>query len=383
VIYLDNSATTAIAPEVLEAMLPYLQVEYGNASSVHSLGSKARVALEEARETIARFINAEPREIVFTSGGSESNNAAIKGTLFHAALSNKALSDLHAITSPVEHHAVLEPLEWMSKFGVSISYAPVDEFGRVIVPAAQELFYTKTTLASFMMVNNETGTINPIRDLAEAIKGNSNAIFHSDAVQALGKVKIDVKDLGVDLLSLSAHKIHGPKGIGALYIKSGTPWEPFIHGGSQERNRRGGTEATALAIGFAKAVELLSGHKTELHILHGYLLSRLQAVSGVILNSATGDASVNEIVNFSFTPEILGQLDADALIIRFDMEGIAVSNGAACTSGSQQPSHVLLALGKSRDIATKSIRVSLSRYNTLSDIDRFIEALRRIIPQDQ
>ncbi len=237
-----------------------------------------------------------------------------------------------------------------------------------------------------MMVNNETGAINPISEIIKIVKANSNALVHTDAVQALGKIPIDVKALGIDLLSLSAHKIHGPKGIGALYIKSGTPWEPLLHGGSQERNRRGGTESVALAVGFAEAIKRLpSPHwgrgqgEGGVASLRTYLLTKLAQFPEIVLNSATDESSVDSIVNFTFTNEVLARLDADALIIRFDLEGIAVSNGSACTSGSQQPSHVLLAIGKSKEVASKSVRVSFSRYNTVEDIDRLVEVVGKII----
>jgi len=379
-IYLDNAATTPLAPEVLEAMRPFLGEEFGNASSVHQLGSRARVAIESARETVARAIHAAPREIVFTSGGTEANNAAIKGSLFkHYTdhFSGKPWSELKVLTSSAEHHAVLEPIEWIATLGAVVTFVPVGSFGHV--QWNSDLIADDTALVSLMMVNNETGAINPIAGIANEVKKNSKALVHTDAVQALGKIPIDVKALGVDFLSISAHKIHGPKGIGALYIKSGTPWEPLLHGGSQERNRRGGTEAVALAVGFAEAIKRISDGEGNVTALRKHLLTKLAQIPEVILNSATDDSSIDSIVNFSFVPEVLARIDADALIIRFDMEGIAVSNGSACTSGSQQPSHVLLAMGKSKEVATKSVRVSFSRYNTAEDVDRLIEAMRKIV----
>lgn len=376
--YLDNSATTALAPEVRDAMQPYLEGEFGNASSVHTLGSRARVALEEARETIARAIHAEPREIVFTSGGTESNNAALKGVLFKKVMDSVSWSELSLLTSRAEHHAILEPSKFLHRLGAHIEYCDVDTYGHcMLTPSSVS---GRLTLASIMMVNNETGAINSIRTMGEAIKAASPALLHTDAVQALGKLKIDVQELGVDLLSISAHKIHGPKGIGALYIKAGTPFEPLIYGGSQERNRRGGTEAVALAVGFAEAVRRAAGHETDFAPMRSYLLDQLGTIPEVILNSATDSSSIDSIVNFSFIPEVLARLDVDALIIRFDLEGIAVSNGSACTSGSLQPSHVLLACGKGDEVASKSVRVSFSRYTTRADIDTFIAALRRILP---
>ena len=383
-IYLDNSATTPLADEVREAMMPYLEGEFGNASSVHTLGVRARVALDDARETIARAINAEPKEIIFTSGGTEANNTAIKSALFRhyrEHFAGKPWSDLHILTSRAEHQAVLQPIEWMEKIGAVASYADVDSFGRIIIESVAQKLTPETALASFMLVNNETGAISPIKEIAELVKSKTNAVVHTDAVQALGKIPVDIRELGVDLLSLSAHKIHGPKGIGALYARTGFDWESLIHGGSQERNRRGGTEAVALAVGFAAAVKLMAGHEVHFRDLRNYLLTKLRDIPEVVLNSATDDTSVDAIVNLTFIPEVLARLDADALIIRFDLVGVAISNGSACTSGSAQPSHVLLACGKGDEVANKSIRVSFSRYNTFSDIDKFIEAIRKIIPR--
>ena len=378
-IYLDNSATTPLAPEVLRAMLPFMEGEFGNASSVYTLGSRARVALEGARETIARYINAEPREIVFTSGGTESNNTAISGPIFHSHFAGKAWNEMSVVTGHAEHHAVLQPVEFLEKFGVHTRYADVDRTGHIMLESIGNKIDHKTLLVSCMMLNNEVGAINPIREIVHLVKERSSVLVHSDAVQALGKMRIDVKELGVDLLSLSAHKIHGPKGIGALYTRSGISWEPLMHGGAQERNRRGGTEAVALAVGFAEAIRLLPDSETasdHFQTLRSYLLARLSEIPEIILNSATDTTATDAIVNFSFVPDVLSKLDADSLLIRFDLEGIAISNGSACTSGSLQPSHVLLAMGLGKEVASKSVRVSFSRYNTKGDVDRFIEALR-------
>jgi cysteine desulfurase len=382
VIYLDNSATTPLAPEVLEAMQPYFAGEFGNASSVYTLGTRARARLEEARETIARSIHAEPREIVFTSGGTESNNAAIQGTAFHHLLAGNAIADFEIITETAEHHAVLQPTEFLQQLGARATYLDVDVSGHVNSEDFERGSTDKTQLVSCMLVNNEVGAINPIQEITRRIKERTSALVHTDAVQALGKIPVDVKELGVDLLSLSAHKIHGPKGIGALYIKSGVQLEPLMHGGAQERNRRGGTEAVALAIGFAEAIKLLpSAEITSQHFttLRKHLLDRLSQIPEVILNSATDDTASAAILSFSFVPEVLARLESETLIIRFDLEGIAISNGSACTSGAMQPSHVLLAMGKDKEVASKSVRVSFSRYSTIEDIDRFAEALKKIV----
>jgi len=381
-IYLDNSATTQIAPEVLDAMRPHLEGEFGNASSVHALGVRARVALEEARGVIANAINAEPKEIIFTSGGTESNNAAIKGIFFKhykEHFAGEPWADFEIVTSPTEHHAVLEPVEWASKIGAKVSMVDVDGVGFVSPESVEKKLRSSTSFVSIMIVNNEVGTINPISEIVLKVREHSKAIIHTDAVQALGKIPINVRSLGVDMLSMSAHKIHGPKGIGALYVRGGVEWEPLVHGGSQERNRRGGTEAVALAIGFAEAVKQSCGFESNFKNLRQHLLGRLSEIPQVVLNSASDERCVDSIVNFSFVPDVLSRLDADALIIRFDLEGIAVSNGSACTSGSQQPSHVLTAMGKSKDVAMKSVRVSFSRYNTTDDIDQFITALLKVI----
>jgi cysteine desulfurase len=390
-IYLDNAATTPLAPEVLDAMRPFLAEEFGNASSVHQLGGHARVALEAAREMIARAIQAEPREIVFTSGGTEADNTAIKGPLFKQYAEHKDWSKIRIVTSHAEHLAVLEPMEWFTKFGAEVTYVPVSSFGHAL--ADNDGIAGDTTLVSLMMVNNETGAINPIAEIANTVKKKTNALIHTDAVQAFGKISVDVKALGIDFLSLSAHKIHGPKGIGALYIKSGTPWEPLLHGGSQERNRRGGTEAVALAVGFAEAVKQLPllfndgnhppvpsySQARRMGSLREYLLTKLAEIPEIILNSATDESSVDSIVNFTFMDDVLARLEADTLIMRFDLEGIAVSNGSACTSGSQQPSHVLLAMGKSKEVASKSVRVSFSRYNRVEDIDQLVEVIGKVL----
>ncbi len=369
-------------PEVRAAMEPYFAGEYGNASSVHQLGRSARTAIEEARETVARVIGAEPREIIFTSGGTESNNTAIKGALFaHYAehFAGKIWQDMGIVSSEVEHDSVLGPIQWMSKIGAKPNFVKTDEFGGVSVEAVAEALAPETAIVSLMMVNNETGAISPIGPISQMIRERSHAVFHADAVQSLGKLPIDVRELGVDMLTLSAHKIHGPKGIGALFVRSGVKLEQLHHGGSQERNRRGGTEAVALAVGFAEAVRHMQGHTHHFRSLRQYLLERFARIPEVLLNSANDEHSVDTIVNFTFVPEVRARLDADTLIIRFDMEGIAVSNGAACTSGSQQPSHVLLALGKGSDVASKSVRVSFSRFNTTADIDRLLEVIGKVL----
>jgi cysteine desulfurase len=377
-IYLDNSATTKLDERVLAAMQPFLTEKYGNASSIHSLGREARVALEEARATVAKSIGADTAEIVFTSGGTEANNYAIKGAIFSEVKKGKSFSDLSILSSPIEHHAVLEPVAFLQSLGVKTYLTDVNASGIATVTTIPN----DLALASIMSVNNEVGAINDIKSFVSQIKSASPAtLIHSDAVQALGKMQFDVHDLGVDLLSLSAHKIHGPKGVGALYIRRGVQIEPLSHGGSQERNRRGGTEAVALAIGFAEAARIATQKFDERakHVrqLREYLLKQLTTISEVIINSPAD--GVDAIISITFVPEVLSRIDGEALIINFDLSGIAVSNGAACTSGTIQPSHVLLAMGKGEAVASKSVRISLSKDNSITDIDMFISALKKII----
>lgn len=378
-IYLDNSATTPLDPNVLEAMQT---APAGNASSIYLLGREAKIALEDARSVVARAIGADPAELVFTSGGSEANNHAVKGAIFGKVKKGKQIQEVSFLTSPAEHHAVLEPASFLESLGVKKYLAKVTEFGAVDPSMLSE--YGNLDLASFMLVNNEVGTINPLKELSEILRTNSSRILiHSDAVQALGKIDVQVNELGVDLLSLSAHKIHGPKGIGALFIRRGITIEPLHHGGAQERNRRGGTEPVALAVGFAEAVKQMIRLKAEtrkhLSAVRRYAVEKLSAIPAVIFNSAPGEQGVDGIMNISFSHGILSQLDAEALLISFDLEGIAVSNGSACTSGSIQPSHVLLAMGKGDEVASKSVRISFSRLTSFDDIDRFIAVLKKII----
>ncbi len=382
-IYLDNSATTPIAPEVREAMLPFLEEEYGNASSVYQLGTRARVALEEARGAVGQAIGADAREIVFTANGTEANNMAIKGAVMERHFAGSAFKSLRVITSPAEHHAVLHPVEYLAKLGVQVGYALPDSAGVVSEEAVKKELKKDVAVVSLMLVNNEVGAISPIGLIGPIIKSVSDkALFHTDAVQALGKMPINVRELGVDMLSLSAHKIHGPKAIGALFIKSGTKLEPLMHGGAQERNRRGGTESVALAVGFAKAVELaqasLEQSRVQFADLRSYLLTKLAEIPEVVLNTDP-TRSIESIVNFSFIPSVLEKLDGEALLIRFDLENIAISNGSACTSGTVQPSHVLMAMGKGKEVASKSIRVSFSRYSQKSAVDAFVAVLKTFI----
>ncbi len=383
-IYLDNSATTPLDERVLDAMQPYLRDGFGNASSIYELGRSARIALEDARATVASSIGAEESEIVFTSGGTEANNHAIQGAVFAAQIAGRNFKEQSISVSQVEHHAVLEPAEFVEKLGVEVHRIGVDSDGIVDTNAFHSSLSKNTSLVSVMSVNNETGSINPIKDIASLTRELSpQSLIHTDAIQALGKIDINVKEWGVDLLSLSAHKISGPKGIGALYVRRTVMIEPLLHGGAQERNRRGGTEAVALAVGFAKAAEIVMQEKEarreHVHLLNSYLMRRLNEIDGVVINSPPSGKSVDNIINITFTPEVLAKVEGDALIIRFDLDGIAVSNGSACTSGALQPSHVLLAMGKGEEVARKSIRVSLSNNNSTQDLDAFLATLQKIL----
>ena len=384
-IYLDNSATTKVDARVRDAMLPYLGDEYGNASSIYDLGRHARIALEEARATVARTIGSDDSEIIFTSSGTEANNHAIKGTIFHAHAQGRRFEEMSVITSAAEHHAVLEPCEFLSSLGIATTKLRVNDCAQVSADDVLANVFSGTALISIMSVNNEIGTINPVSEIARRAKVTvSNTLIHCDGVQALGKIPIDVKDWGIDMLSLSAHKVHGPKGIGALFIRRGMMIEPLLHGGAQERNRRGSTENVALAVGFAKAVELMQSEWNDrmahLSTLKHYLLHALKAMPEIILNTPDED-SVSSIVNFTFRSDLLPKVDGEALIIRFDLAGIAVSTGSACTSGSLQPSHVLLAMGKGDEVAAKSIRVSLSKDTSADDLNAFLMVLKKLLAE--
>lgn len=372
-VYLDNNATTQVNEKVLEAMLPFYKDLFGNASSVHEFGRSAKMALEHSREIMAKAINANnATEIIFTSGGTESDNYAVKGVAH--ALRNKGK---HIITSAIEHPAVLSTCKFLEKEGYEITYLPVDQYGVVDIEALKKAIKDTTILVSIMTANNEIGTIQPIKEISKVVKAKG-IIFHTDAVQAFGKMPFDVKDLGVDMASFSAHKIHGPKGIGAIYLKKGTNITQFQHGGHQERNRRGGTENVPGIAGFAKAVEISSENlgKDSRYILT--LRDKLyEGISKNIkytrLNGHPKERLVNTLnVGFKY-------LEGESILLNLDMEGIAASTGSACTSGSLEPSHVLTAMGIEPEDAQGSIRFSLSKYNTEAEIEYVISTLPPII----
>ena len=371
-IYLDNAATTAVSPEVLEAMLPYFTQCFGNPSSIHSTGSDARRAVDAARRQVAGAIGAQPQEIYFTAGGSESDNWAIKGTAF--ARRNKGN---HIITSAIEHHAVLHTCAWLEKQGFEVTYLPVDEFGRVRVEDVEKAITDKTILITIMAANNEIGTIQPIEEIGR-LAHDKGILFHTDAVQAIGAMPIDVNAMHIDMLSMSGHKFHGPKGIGALYIRKGVKIDQYLHGGAQERGQRAGTENLAGIVGMGKAIEIATQHLEEnarrLTALRDKLIDGILAeIPDVRLNGHRTQRLPNN-VNVS-----VRYVEGEALLLRLDLAGIAGSSGSACTSGSLDPSHVLLAIGLPHEIAHGSLRLSLGTDTTEAEIDEVLDKLPGIV----
>jgi len=372
-IYLDNNATTKMDHRVLEAMLPYFEKTYGNASSVHVFGRDAHVALDEAREKAAVLLRAkDTREIIFTSGGTESDNFAIKGIAW--ALKDKGN---HIITSKIEHQAVLNPCQFLEKQGFKVTYLNVDKYGIVDLEELKKSITDKTILVSIMYANNEIGTIEPIKEIVKIAK-EKGVLFHTDAVQVAGKIPLDVENMGIDLLSLSAHKFYGPKGVGVLYLRNGVKITPLHHGGHHERNLRAGTENMPSIVGLGKACEIALDEMEDSAKKVGALRDRLQKgieknVEFVRLNSHPSQRLYNTL-NMSFE-----YLEGESIILNLDLEGIGVSTGSACTSGSLEPSHVLTALGLAPEVAHGSVRFSLSKYNTEEEIDKVIEVLPPII----
>ena len=373
-VYLDNSATTAMASEVIEAMLPYFSDEMGNAQSVHSFGQRAKAAVEKARREVAALINAAPPEIVFLSGGTEADNLAIRGIA-------EAHGDhgRHIITTRIEHPAVLATCEALEAKGFRVTYLPVSRNGIVGIDDVRLAIGDDTILISVMLANNETGTIQPIEEIAALVteahaRGLDHLHFHTDAVQAVGKVHVDVKRLGVDLLSLSGHKIHGPKGVGALYVRKGTRLAKLLYGGHHERDRRAGTENVPGIVGLGRAAELARAQLDErisrMRGLRDYIEQQVTSrLPGVRVN---GDKQqrVPNVSNMSFDG-----VDGESLLIALDLKGIAVSTGSACASGSLEPSHVLQALGLTREEVRGSLRLSLGAYTTLEEVDYAVSVL--------
>lgn len=371
-IYLDNAATTKVKPEVFEAMSPYFEEQFGNPSSAYTFAGKISAEVETARRTVSDFIGAKPNEIYFTAGGSESDNWALKGVAF--ALREKGN---HIITSKIEHHAVLHTCEYLEKLGYEITYLDVDREGFVDLQKLETAIRPDTILISVMFANNEIGTLEPVKEIGE-IAHKHGVLFHTDAVQAYGHVPIDVDEMNIDLLSASGHKINAPKGVGFLYIKSGVRIEPFIHGGAQERGKRAGTTNVSGIIGLAKATELASdtlANRTEYETdLRDYLISRIKnEIPYAILNGDTVNRLPNN-VNFCFR-----FIEGESLLILLDQNGICASSGSACTSGSLDPSHVLLAIGLPHEIAHGSLRLTLSEETTRDEIDFAVDTLKTIV----
>ncbi|PIV39293.1 MAG: cysteine desulfurase NifS [Candidatus Omnitrophica bacterium CG02_land_8_20_14_3_00__42_8] len=380
-IYLDHNATTPVRKEVLDAMMPYFSEEYGNASSVYSIGQKARHAVDEARETIGNSIGTEAADIIFTSGGTESDNFAIKGVAM--ANLNKGR---HVITSNIEHPAVLKPCGFIEKeLGFDVTYLPVDKYGVVDLNKLKDCIRKDTVLISIMLANNETGTIQPVKEIAK-IAAENKIYFHTDAVQALGKLPIDVEELGIDLCSFSGHKVYGPKGIGAMYLRKGVKITPFQHGGHHERNKRAGTENVPGIVGFAKAVEIADRDmkKNEAHLkkLTKKMWEGLNKELKEIYLNGHPENRLSSTLNISFR-----YVEGESMVLNFDMKGIYASTGSACTSGSLEPSHVLTAMGVPPDMAQGSVRFSFGYENTeedvnycLAEIPPIVEKLRKMSP---
>ena len=378
-IYLDNAATTSVAPEVLEAMLPYFTKCFGNPSSIHSTGRDARRAVDKARRQVADAIGALPQEIYFTAGGSESDNWAIKGTAFA-----KQKKGNHIITTQIEHHAVLHTCKWLEKHGFEVTYLPVDAEGFVDPADVEAAITDKTILISVMMANNEIGTIEPIREIAE-IAHRHKIAMHTDAVQAVGAIPVNVNDLGVDMLSMSGHKFHGPKGIGVMYIRKGTKLDVLMAGGAQERGQRAGTENLAGIVGIGKAIEMANANlpvymKTVSALRDRLIDGILERIPDVKVNGPdkkVDGVRVNRLPNNSNVS--IRYIEGEAMLLRLDINGIAASSGSACTSGSLDPSHVLLAIGLPHEIAHGSLRMSLGTETTEADIDYVLEKLPKIV----
>ncbi len=371
-IYLDNAASTQIHKDVLDSMLPYLKEQYGNASSIHRYGRLARKAIEKSRKQIALLINADPSEILLTSGGTESNNTVLQGIL-------TTDSPSHVITSSIEHDAILEPCKKLANTGTAVDYLSVDELGFVDLSELESKISDKTSLVSIMFGNNEIGTIQKISEIAK-ICNNQNVPFHTDAVQAVGKVPIDVKELGVDFLSVSSHKLHGPKGIGALFIKKGIKIDPVILGGGQESGLRSGTENVANIVGFGRACEIAKNNLNEnmdyVSKLRDLLIRKiLDEIPEVTLN---GDPKLRLLNNAHFT--FLG-VNGEDLIIKLDEYGIAASTGSACSVHTQRASHVLQAMGFSHEQITGSLRLTLSALNNEKEIEETIKSLKIIVEE--
>ena len=372
-LYMDYSATTPVKKEVLEAMMPYYTTYFGNASSFHQFGREAKEGLEKGRAQVAALVNAEPREIYFTNGGSESDNWALEGTAFARRKEGN-----HIITTKIEHHAILHTCEYLQKVhGFEVTYLDVDAEGKVDLDQLKRVISDNTILVSVMYANNEVGTIQPIKEITK-IAHQYGALMHTDAVQASGNIPVDVKDLDVDLMSMSGHKIYGPKGIGALFVKKGVKIHNFIHGGAQEKKKRAGTENIPAIVGYGKAAELakanMEHHVTELTRLREKLLNGIvETIPHVKINGHRTDRLPgNANISFEF-------IEGEGILLLLDQLGIGASSGSACTSGSLDPSHVLMALGLPHELAHGSLRLTVGDFTTEDDIDYILENLPKVI----
>lgn len=382
-IYLDNASTTPVAPDVVKELLPFLESQFGNASSIHALGQQTRNALELAREELAKEIGAKPSEVFFTSSGTEADNLALKG-----AVLARLGEPIQILTSRLEHKAVLETVEWLQKkFSIAVDFIAHDACGRLdLDDLRKKIRPHHLTLISIMHANNELGNINPIEEIG-VISKSCNAIFHTDAVQSAGKLRLNVDELGVDLMAISGHKFYAPKGIGAIYVRTGVQVESLLHGGTHERNRRAGTENVAFAVALVKALKFAQEHLQQ-DFLNTTSLQKAFLETLCETNvpfSLNGDKAnkLPHIINLSFPIPTRRKLAGDVLLLALDAAGIAVSSGSACTSGTAKPSHVLLALGKSEHEARASVRVSFSKFNTEEEIrdaaGRFADVLKRLL----
>ena len=377
-IYLDHAATTPVRPEVLEAMLPYFTESFGNPSSIYTVAQDARKAVDESRETVAHLLGGRTSEVAFTSGGTEADNAALKGVAF-------ALRHLgnHIITTSIEHHAVLHTCHQLEQFGFEVTYLPVDRYGMVDPDDVGRAITDQTIMVSVMLANNEIGTIEPVADISTVVKEQARSrgqtiVVHSDGVQAAGLVDINVRDLGVDLLSISAHKFHGPKGVGALYVRRGIPFESQQTGGGQERQRRSGTENVPGIVGLAEALRLATQERESVSARCTYLRDRIIAgiydfIEGAHINGHPETRLPNN-VNICFEG-----VEGESILLGLDFAGVCASSGSACSSASLEPSHVLLAIGRSADLAQGSLRMTLGRDNTEEEVDYLLSVLPGLV----
>ena len=370
IIYLDHAATTGVRPEVLDEMLPFLKEEYGNPSSLYDLAARSRGAVEKARGRIASGIHARPEEIFFTGGGTEADNWAIKGIA-------SQYQGCHIITTRIEHHAVLHTCEWLEQRGVRVTYLPVNEQGLVTAEQVRRAIRPDTVLISVMFANNEIGTMQPVREIGEVAR-RAGVLFHTDAVQAFGHVPIHVKEMKIDMLSASAHKLGGPKGTGMLYVREGAEIPPFIHGGGQELRRRAGPENVPGIVGFGKAAELafagLEGRSRKVSALRDYMIRRILALIPYARLNGSRNRRLPGNVNFSFQ-----FVDGESLLILLDTKGICVSTGSACSSGSPEPSHVLTAIGLPPELARGSVRITIGEENTKEEIDYTVGQIMELV----